>query len=36
MFDGESGDLAVGDGRTEGGWAGSKQVGLLEVGQEQM
>jgi len=30
MFDGESGDLTVGDGRAETG----KEVGLLEVGQE--
>ena len=34
MFDGESGDMAVSDGRTESGWAGSKEMGLLEVGQE--
>ena len=34
MFYRESGDLAVSDGRTEGGWAGGKEMGLLEVGQE--
>ena len=34
MFDGESGDLAVGSGRAEGGWSGREEMGLLEVGQE--
>ena len=34
MFDGESGDMAVGDGRTEGGWARGEEVRLLKVGQE--
>lgn len=36
MFNGESGELAVWDGRTESGWARGKEMRLLEVGQEQM
>jgi len=34
MFDGESGDLAVGGRGAEGGWAGCEEMRLLEVGQE--
>lgn len=34
MFDGENGDLTADNGRTKSGWAGGKEMGLLEVGQE--